>query len=171
MYNINKVAAAILLPLTLLLAGCTTSTPEPSSGPSVTEEFTPEPTEAGPLTFGDSMTYPDGVEVNVSAPAEYTPSATAVGQVEGQTVLSFTFTLTNNSENPLQIAGFPSVVSASTDAESVYDMDAGIEGAPIDLVEPGTTVSWVVAYSVTDPMDVTLTFAPNFEYEELTWMS
>lgn len=164
MYKLHKVAVAIILPITLIIAGCGSSDPEPVE--DVQLETVPQSTE---LTFGDVYTYEDGVVVSIDVPSPYTPTAQAVGAVEGQEVLQFIFTIMNDSDEELQIAGFPEVHSAGEKASPVADLENAVGDVPIDPVLPGESVEWVMAYSVSDSQDVTIIFSPSAWYDEITF--
>jgi hypothetical protein len=114
--------------------------------------------------FGQVVTYDDGMEISVSEPTPFTPSESAVGADQAAN-LSFTVTIVNGTGADYQPFSFSTVTSAGVDASLIIDPDNGAEGLPpVDTIPAGQTVTYVEAYSVADPSDITYDVAPGFEY-------
>lgn len=86
-----------------------TATPTPSGrGPDEATPTTPttrapDPAD-GVLAFGATHRYEDGVEVTVSAPVRFTPSAVAVGHQAGHTAVTVQVTVRNGTDQRLELA-------------------------------------------------------------------
>ncbi|WP_382304240.1 DUF4190 domain-containing protein [Herbiconiux sp. UC225_62] len=114
--------------------------------------------------FGQVVTYDDGMEISVSEPTPFTPSANAVG-TDQATNLQFTITIVNGTAADYQPFSFSTVTSGGVAASLIIDPDNGIEGLPpVDTIPAGQTVTYVEAYSVADANDIVYDVAPGFEY-------
>ncbi|WP_136709588.1 hypothetical protein [Agromyces sp. H66] len=131
--------------------------------------------DAGPLAFGETMTWDDGVAITVSAPEPYIPSDFAVGASQANHVV-FTLTITNDSAEDLQPLPLPTVSSGEQEVSQIFDLgndllepgdDVGIP--PAVVIEPGGSVSWRAAWSLDDPSALTLEVAPSFLYPNATF--
>ena len=136
--------------LAFLFAGCSTATvtePDPaasSAAAPVEETETPEP-PAIPV-FGETVTYSDGKSISVSTPAAFTPSETAMGQVEGQSYVVFEFVITNNStENFDPTLVYATASSGGVEASGIFDTEQQV-GFP-----PTTTVRACPSHWATAP--------------------
>ena len=167
MNKLTKIALAIILPTTLALTGCAVHTT--SADPSAAVA-TSQPSSATPnylKSFGDVITWKDGLSVSVSAPTPYTPSESAAGAVAGQPNLQFTVLLTNNSKVVVKPIGYPNATSGGQSASSIVDFGANVGNTPADVnVLPGQSLQWIEAFSVIDPTDITFTYSPGFEYKD-----
>lgn len=121
---------------------------------TVTEtEQSAEPESSNPH-FGDTYTWPDGLEVTISQPVEYTPSEYAVGAVEGETALAYDVTITNGTKEDVESLGINfTVASGGQEGTAIFDTDGGVE-MPTSTILPGKSLTWKIAYSVADPTDV-----------------
>ncbi|WP_448006116.1 DUF2510 domain-containing protein [Agromyces bauzanensis] len=120
------------------------------------------------LAFGETMVWSDGVALTVSAPEPFTPSEFAAGATLPFHVV-FTLTITNDSSEDLQPVPLPTLTSGGQDASQIFDVsgegeDVGIP--PIEVIPPGGSVTWRVAWSVADPQSLTMEAAPSFLYED-----
>ncbi|NML51462.1 DUF4352 domain-containing protein [Streptomyces sp. R302] len=80
----------------------------PPAPPASTVRETPEATTAapapeGPLPFGRTHRYADGVEVTVSAPERFVPSDTSAGHRAGYTAVTVQVTVRNASRERLEL--------------------------------------------------------------------
>lgn len=172
MNTLKKLGIAAILPLMLVMTGCT----------FVKGEFTPvdkHATTASPAPksdpllkgFGEVITYEDGVSVSVSKPVPYSPSAYAAGVTKGAKNVMFTIVVTNNSDTALDILGFPQANSGGQAASGITDFGDDRLNEPQAPLLPGRSIKWEEAFSVADPTDVTFSFAPNFDYKDAVFDS
>lgn len=124
--------------------------------------------------FGEGFKFEDGVQVEVSQPAAFTPSASAfTGSGQFTTYVRFDVTVTNNSTKPFtpMLMTF-AATSGGVAAEDVYDMEANVTGmGPDGDVLPGSTVTFAVAYAVKDPADLQLDVSTGFDYDTVYFTS
>lgn len=162
---VTTVVLFILALAALALFGCSAppaTEADPKGVPAmpvVKVEATPPPIP----TFGDVVSYSDGLSISVSEPSVYVPTDMAAGMVEGQPVVIFEFVLTNNSDEPFD----PSMVIASAlsggkKASGVFDTSNDVGFPPATSVIPGESVSWNQAWSVADPLNITLETTVGF---------
>jgi hypothetical protein len=150
--------------------------PLPEEGDPGTEPG-PEQPEAGAneFAFGETMTWPDGAALTVSAPEPYTPSDFAVGATRANHVV-FTLTITNNSTADLQPLPLPTLTSGDQEVSQIFDIgsdpfDVGddVGFPPVETIEPGGSVTWRAAWSLDDPSSLTLQASPGFLYPSATF--
>jgi hypothetical protein len=129
----------------------------------------------GSLTFGDTMTWDDGIALTVSAPEPYTPSDFAVGATHANNVV-FTLTITNNSTADLQPLPLPALSSGDQDVSQIFDVGGDVFGPgddvgfpPAATLAPGGSVSWRAAWSLDDPSALTLEVSPSLLYPSATF--
>lgn len=129
-----------------------------------------------PARFGQTVTYDDGLQVQVSAPRAYSPSAEASG-VEGAAAILVTITIYNGTSDPFQPASSSRVTAGGQDATPVADPSNTALGTPPSAaVPPGEAVSWQEAYSVasgTDavPADLAYEIEPTSDYVAARFMN
>jgi hypothetical protein len=100
-------------------------------------------------TFGQNITWPDGVAVTVSEPKAYRPSSSAAASRAAARYVSMTITLTNGSDKNVEATGTTLAVTANgTPADEVFDSAKGIGGSPTSTVLPGKSVTYTVAFGV-----------------------
>jgi hypothetical protein len=162
--------------LGLALTGCSQSAPSDVSDKAVSAEKpqqtttpSPEPSKANlNPKFGETVTY-DGLEVNVSAGAPFTPSEYAAGGTQPNNV-AYTVTVKNTSTKNYDPTLFSvTASSAGSEATSVFDSEAGFEGAPQTSVTPGQTITFKQGFNLANPDDVTMDVSPGFEYQAATY--
>jgi len=131
----------------------------------------PAPDALGTLSFGESNVWEDGVELRVSAPEPYTPSEFASGAGLAENLV-FAITITNNSGENLEPSPFPQLSSGGQEASQIFDVSADgqdVSVPPATVILPGQSVTWRAAWSVADPNTLTMQFAPNLQYEDVTF--
>ena len=176
--------AAVGLALTLSNCGATpvtSSSPADAaatSAPSAADEEaaaedtaaeTPESeaSEDGPIGFGQTYRYEDGLEVTVTAPKKFKPSEYAAGAEAKGTAVKFQVTLKNTGSKAYDPTLFSDTVSSGeAEAETIFDSENGFEGSPSTTVRPGKTVKFNVGYKVLKLKDITMEVSPGFEYSE-----
>ena len=108
-------------------------------------------------TFGETFAWPDGLAVTLSPPTEFAISKDAVGTVEGRENVSLDVTVTNGTDETIGALKITvTAVSGREDASRVFDPEHGIE-VPTADIPPGESLTWTVAFSVTDPDQVRVT--------------
>jgi len=136
-------------------AGATEDTGEPSA-----EET---PAEAADLAFGETFAYEDGLEVSVSPPEVFAPSATSVNGGEPDFV-TFQVTVVNGTGAEIAPGDvFVTVQSADGEGGEVLDPDGGVPGAPAEPVASGAEASWPLAFGVMDGTDVLVRVQPGID--------
>lgn len=144
-------------------SGTVTKNDTPQSAATVEE--TPAEAESTTPTFGDTYTWPDGLAVTISEPADFAPSEYAAGQVEGEPALSYDVTVTNGTDEDVEAVAINlTVSSAGKQASPIFDSAGGTD-MPTATILPGKSLTWKVAYSVADPTDVQITVDNVFAFE------
>lgn len=146
-----------ILAFVILFAGCSTNkvvAADPQA--SVAVQPVEEPSSDGIFTFGETVTWDDGVSLSVSKPTKYEPTDMAAGVVDGQDVVVFEMVLTNNSTEKLDPFVYNTASSGGEEASGVFDTSEDIGFAPNTALLPGKSIKWKEAYSVVDISDITL---------------
>lgn len=141
----------------LLLTSCS-STPTTTSTPPASAATTSGTTMTHTTTFGDTITYPDGLTLTVSTPQRFTPTPDAFTTSKATVFIRVQITLTNDTKLIIQTKPLTrSMTSAGTDitTDDVYDAPAGTW--PDAPVLPGKHLTWVKAWGVPDPTSLQLT--------------
>lgn len=148
------------------IAGCTlTPTPvgdEPTPSTTVvddTSETLPDQPEG---KFGKTLKYADGMSVKLSKPERFDPPASAFADENMPYYVKFTVSITNDTDQRVDPT-LTSVTVASGEAEGspVYDVSNGLSVGSDTVIPPGDVRSWVVAFGVTDPDDITAQISLN----------
>lgn len=120
--------------------------------------------ETIPAVFGQTVTYDDGLQLQVSAPTTFDPSSDARGADQAWN-LSFTVTVYNGSTADVALDPSLGVYSAGVAGSPIIDPTSGIDaGLPADTIAVGQTRSWVIGSSVDNPADVTVQIGPAAPY-------
>lgn len=146
------------------LAGCTLP-PVPIDEPETTASAVAAPVDepAAPApgqpegTFGKgAVKYDDGLIIKLSQPEPFTPDETAFTEGNNPHYVKFTVTITNNTNERFDpLLTYISLASGETEGTAVYDVVNGLSSPPETAIVPGKSRSWVVAFGVTDPDDLT----------------
>jgi hypothetical protein len=125
-------------------------------------------TESVPATFGQTVTYDDGMQIAVSEPLPFTPSAEAAG-LEGDLALSFTVTIYNGTGADYELFPFTLVTADGQPGSVVVDETNSMPGVPpVATLAAGQTVTSIEGYSFPDGVDesaiVVYQVAPGPEY-------
>lgn len=150
------------------IAGCTmapTAVDDPA--PTAVADAVDAPADELPNqpegTFGKgAVKYDDGVTIKLGTPETFNPSGSAF--VEGNTphYVKFTVTVVNDSDERVDpVLMYVSLASGETEGVPVYDVVNGLSSPPETAITPGDTRSWVVAFGVTDPDDLTAQVSLN----------
>lgn len=177
-----------LVALTLALTACETtegSKGEAAAGtnrppdaaapaePTAAEPEVEEPAaDAGPLKFGETFTYENGVSISVGAPTPFKPSEYAAVEGEAAAYLAFPITIVNGSTTNLDVAMWHGTLqSANTEAEKVYDSES-LGDEPSTTLLPGREATFKVGYGVQNPNDLVFEVTPGIvEYEDAFFTS
>lgn len=140
-----------------------------AASPAASETPPPALTSSGPLPFGQTAEYEDGLKVTVSqVDRNYTPSDTSAGGEDpalGE-YLVFNVTLENSSDQPFEAWMLVDVSSGGVYGDQIFDFEQGIEGVPDGTILPGEKISFDVAFAVADSQSVTLEFSPDIDRDE-----
>lgn len=188
----KKSTISLALSVVLALSACGVSTggeaeDSPASGSNrpETSEVEPDATEAGAedaatdseptdlpeevsegmpvLPFGEAFTYVDGIQVSVDGPTPMTSGEWA--SPDNTKGSAFAVTIVNDSEVPFDPSmAYLTVQSGNTEAEEIYDSEAGFGGSPETTLLPGREASYEVAFATSDPNDIVLEISPSFEH-------
>lgn len=138
--------------------------PEPpaTEGPTTTGE--PQSTDTP--SFGETYEWGDGLAISVAAPTPYTRTETAIGGEDAAADLQFEVTVTNGSDAPFDPTSiYITVQSGSAEAEQIFDSAGGLVGAPSTSVLAGREVVFTVGFGVSDPDDLVMEIAPDFDHD------
>jgi hypothetical protein len=181
-YSDLKVIAFALLAVFIgtvlisLLVGCApmsptgTANPDAVKAPAASDTIEPPAEEVvaeddGIYAFDEIASYPNGISISVSSPADYVPTELAAGMVGGHKNVVVNLTLTNNSEEKYEPLVYNTASSGGIEAPRVFDASNNITFAPTTTVLPGQSITWQEAYSVADPANITLEASIGFEYD------
>lgn len=114
-------------------------------------------------TFGKgAVKYDDGLKIRLSTPETFNPSETSYADGDAPHYVKFTVSITNGTDERIDpILMYVSLASGETEAVAVYDVRNGLSSPPETVISPGDTRSWVVAFGVTNPDDLTAQVAMN----------
>lgn len=146
--------AALALVVTLTACGGGANTvvepEEPKAAPAETTAPSSTPT-TGAVAFGQTVEFPDGVQITVSQPVVMPVSQYAAGAVEGQAVV-FDLSVTNGSPEPIEpfFQAYPDVTygEAGLAAQTTIDIEAGLTGDTMSTVLPSETQTVKLGYGI-----------------------
>lgn len=177
----NRIGLIFLIVFLVIVAlfaftGCSTAAvaePDPAASAATAPETEPASQEPPALpTFGETITFSDGLSLSVSTPSDYVPSDTSVGAVEGQASVVYEFVITNGTaENFDPTLVLATASSAGTEAEGIFDVGNNIGFPPNTAVIPGATIKWQQAFSVADPANVTMEVTVGFTHDPAIFVS
>ncbi|MBP2323233.1 hypothetical protein JOF56_003618 [Kibdelosporangium banguiense] len=155
--------AALITLVVLVLSACTPKpgTVSDSSGSAKSAAPAENP------TWGKRFTWPDGVAIEVAAPAACKPGEFSLPE-DIKRAAKFKVLVVNDSKKPFE-AGMLAIGSdgqfAGAKAEKVTDVDGPCKDTGLDTatVLPGKTYSFEIAFAVgAEPGEMQLTFQPDF---------
>lgn len=160
------------------LAGCSaTATTNPNSVTNSVAAQAPAPVKTTPApdkvdpnpAFGQTVTYPDKIQVTVSLPGAFTPSAYAAG---GKAPVNEDFKVTVKNGGATNFN--PSLVTDSATAggvaaTEVYDSTSDLNGSPSTPILPGQSLSWTVGFNLVSASGVTVAVSPDFSDASTVW--
>jgi predicted small lipoprotein YifL len=134
-----SVAAVVVASMSLTACGNKTPKALPASS---------QPAEAAAVVtasidFGSPLDLGNGVTLTVASPASFTPTIFASNYAKGQVANVFSMEVKNGGTTPLDLSTLSLVVESGTAfCAEVLDGDSGINGAPLDPVAAGASVSF-----------------------------
>lgn len=149
------------------IAGCTMPpapvVDEPPPSAAVVDDGAAEPRPDQPEgRFGNALKYPDGMTLRLSKPEQFDPPASAYAEQDMPYYVKFTVNITNDTDQRFDpVLTSVSLASGLTEGAMVYDVSNGLSVTPTTAIPPGEVRSWVVAFGVTDPDDLTAQVALN----------
>ena len=137
------------------------TTPRPSSGEVVTAvPWSPPSTAAQPAAaaFGETLSIGEGLTAAAALPEPYQPSSSAAGEEGAQRVVRVQVTLTNNSNRYINFSEryYPRMTTDGAMTQSIIDFsfsgtgDAGVGGLRSEATPPGRSVTFGMAWALTD---------------------
>ncbi|MET0865571.1 MAG: hypothetical protein ABWZ98_14670 [Nakamurella sp.] len=125
----------------------------------------PPVTGTAQAKFGQTYSWPAGLEVSVAAGTPFTPSESASAD-PASAYLSFTVTITNRTGQPYDPSLlYISAQSGSKEADQVFDSANGFVGLPSTGVLNGHQASFVIGFGVADAADVVMQVNPGPDYD------
>lgn len=114
-------------------------------------------------TFGQRVTYENGLAVEVTAPQAYRPGQYSVGH-DRDRAIRFEVTIVNGSSE--QIDAITAVVRGThdgRDAPMIFDSAKGLNGPPQGVILPGNSITFPVALSIgKEPGALQVDVTPGF---------
>jgi outer membrane murein-binding lipoprotein Lpp len=170
------VAAAVAVPL--LLAGCSSpgtvgeAAPGATSAANAAEAESSAPAKVDTnASFGQTITYEDGLAVTVTDKGKFKPSEYAAKE-DAKRYVKYQITLKNGTDEPFDpVLVYPTLQDGEEEASSVTDIEKKIGVPPSTKLLPGRTTKWNVAYGV-NTKDLVMEVSLNdFDHESAIYTS
>lgn len=111
-------------------------------------------------SFGQTITYDDGLAVTVTDKGTFKPSEYAAKE-KAKRYIKYQVTLKNGTDKSIDpVLIYPTLQDGEAEASSVTDVEKKIGVPPTTKLLPGRTVKWNVAYGV-DTDDLVMEVAIN----------
>lgn len=153
---------AVVTASATLLTSCGGSSKE--AAPEAVVEETQAPVAT--IAFGSPLELGAGLKITLSTPEHFTPGKYASNFVKGQVANKFKVTVNNSGSTDLDPTTI--VIGSSAGGKNcvdVLDGDAGIEGAPAEMVKPGATITFnygvACSAKVGDPLNLTVSLGSD----------
>ena len=170
-----KLLLAAVLVTTFSLAGCatqpSTTTKDAKTGSNATKDGEPKAkkTTEAPVKnpkFGETVTYPNGLQITVKKPVKFKPSEYAFLE-ESKAYMSFNVVVLNNTGKNFDTSMmYYTLQSGDEEASEVFDSDKGYEGTPSTKLLDGRQAKFKIGFGVNTPEDLVLEMQPgDFESE------
>lgn len=170
----KKTMLGIFVVVGVGLAACSSPAVSAPTFPQVQDAEVPVPTaEKAPErpttgTWGEQITWEDGIAVIVTAPVPFTPSKYAAGN-DGERAVLIKITVLNNSKNNYDFNNFvfgPTATFNGSNISTITDLQ-NLDYPSSNTVLPGKNFSYSVAYSITKKEgDLQLEFQSDFMSEK-----
>jgi hypothetical protein len=166
----------VLVGLALVLLAACSPKPGTVSSASGTPQAAPSTAaKAESPTWGKRFTWPDGLAVEVSAPAACKPSEYA-SPSDVKRAVKFKVLIVNGTDKPFEVAMLTVGGDAQFNgakAESVFDSAGGCGNGGLEAgtVLPGKTYTYEVTFSVgPQPGEMQLGFEPHFGQDKAVFV-
>ena len=163
--SLAALSVAGLVVASLSLTACGNKAPKelPASEASTLVQETETTAKVG---FGSPVDLGDGVSINVSNPSSFTPTVFASNYVKGQVANVFNIEVKNGGTKDLDLSTLSlSVESGTAFCAEVLDGDSGINGAPLEALAAGASVSFKYGIGCGakkgDPLNLKITLGTN----------
>ncbi len=141
--------------LGVLLTSCESTSGSAAVDPQACGNRPAETAEAGPLAFGETFTYEDGLSLTVGRPAPFTPSDVAAGAEGSPAAARFIVTIVNGTAANVEPRPFyATVTSANVEGSEVFVGD--LIGPPSTVLLPGREATFSIGFAVQDPADLVM---------------
>ena len=185
--KLRMLATLAALAMMVTLNGCGTTkvsggaVSEASGAQAAAQPKTAQPTtepakpKKEPPTWGKRYTWPDGLAIEVSAPATCKPGKYAYPP-NVQRAVKFTITIINGTDTPYETAMLSiggDAQFAGKKAEPVFDSGGACADGGLNMttVLPGKTFTYEVAYAVgPEPGEMQLLFQPDFDADKAAFV-
>ncbi len=126
---------------------------------------------SGNPAFGQTYFWPDGLSVNVSAGASFTPSEYASAD-KAPAYVMFIVTITNETGAVYEPTMFYATVqSGDMESDAVFDSENGITSSPTTKLLNGRKSTFRVGFGVKDPKDVVMEVQPGYDYDSVLFVN
>lgn len=154
--------------LGVLLTSCESTSGAAAIDPQPCGNRPAETAEAGPLAFGETFTYTDGLSLTVGRPAPFTPSDVAAGAEGLPTAVRFIVTVVNRTAANVETGPFSATVqSADVEGSEVFEGD--LIGPPSTMLLPGREATFSISFAVRDPGDLVMEVDPGCAHGAATY--
>jgi hypothetical protein len=167
--------AVLIVGLAAVAIQGTPSSSSPAAPGVAAPAFAPPPA-APPVDdqvsgWGETVTFDDGLQVQVAAPELYRPGSYSAGHDKARAV-RINITVTNGGSQPFDpVVMLVNASHGGQMASPIFDSQNGIGGAPQTNVLPGKSTMFPVAFSIGDqPGELQVEVTPSFEYTDAVFV-
>ncbi len=143
--------------------------PEETTHPDEPETFdtTAVGVSANSASFGQTVTWDDGISLSISAPETYEPTEAAADSDGFDEAVKFVVTVTNDTQESFSLLFvITEVTSGGADGAQIFDYGEGL-GLSFEDLPVGEEVDIDQAFAVEDANDVVITVTPDLLYDEV----
>jgi predicted small lipoprotein YifL len=139
--SLAALSAVAVVVASLSLTACGNKTPK--ALPASSEPAAVAAVVTATIDFGAPLDLGNGVSLTVSPPVPFTPTIFASNYAKGQVANVFSMDVKNGGTSALDLSALSLVVESGTAfCAEILDGDSGINGAPLDPVATGASVSF-----------------------------
>ena len=162
--SLAAISAAAVVVASLSLTACGDKAPK--ALPASEQPAAAEAKVTATIGFDTPLDLGDGVSLTVATPTAFTPTVFASNFTKGQTANVFSMNVTNGSKAALDLSTLSLVVESGTAfCAEVLDGDSGINGAPLDPIAAGASVSFKYGVGCAAkkgaPLNLKITYGKN----------
>ncbi len=154
--------------LGVLLTSCESTVGSAAVDPQACGNRPAQTAEAGPLAFGETFTYEDGLSLTVGRPAPFSPSDVAAGAEGFSAAVRFSVTVVNGTTGNVEPAPFSATVQ-SADAEGSEVLEGDLIGPPSAVLLPGREATFSIGFAVQDAADLVMEVDPGCAHDAATY--